>query len=295
MLNLNLLPRHLKKGGIGKMVKSVVDDRLDFKARGLNYFASDLKIVINALYGLMGNKYSFMYDPHMKLSVCLNGQLYLLMLLERLYMRGVPTVYANTDGIVALSSSEEQRAALDQVTSAWSTKFNLNVDVVKWDHIFCLNVNDYVWVKGDQVKGKKTFNTAVTPTSRVSASVVPEAVIYHLTTGRPIEDYIESMVEKPDGWKSFVYVVAPTKKYLSNRLDIDGATGARLNKTVRYYHDLDGGQLYKYNENTGGTVKYGGADSVRIMNDLNLSKFNRGLDLEPYNRAAYKLLEELGK
>lgn len=295
MLNLGLLPRHLKAGGILEMVRSVVDDRLRFKAEGKKAFSDSLKIVINSLYGMMGNKYSFMYDPHMKLAVCLNGQLYLLMLIERLAMVDVQTVYANTDGIIVLARDSREEEKIQAVVKKWSKKFNLGVDLVEWDNIFCLNVNDYVWVKDDEVKGKKTFNTKVAVDSRVSASIVPEAVIYHLTTGKPMEEYMENALLEEDAWKQFVYVVAPTKRYLTNRFDIDGAVGAVANKTIRYYHALDGGTLYKYNENTGGTTKYGGAASVRLFNDVDVQKFERDLDLLPYLAEAEKLLEQLVK
>lgn len=48
-------------------------------------------------YGKTGDEYSFLYDPKVMLQICVNGQLLIAMLSERVsFIEGVTIIQANT-------------------------------------------------------------------------------------------------------------------------------------------------------------------------------------------------------
>ena len=51
-----------------------------------------LKILLNATYGLINDKFSFLRDRQITLSICINGQLLLSMLFEKLLTIPNPVV-----------------------------------------------------------------------------------------------------------------------------------------------------------------------------------------------------------
>lgn len=96
MLDLKIYPPQL---GIEilNILKILTQERLKAKAEGDKSTADSLKLTINSLYGLMGSKYSFMYSPKSLLRVTVNGQLFLLMFIERMKLESdAKCYYANT-------------------------------------------------------------------------------------------------------------------------------------------------------------------------------------------------------
>ena len=69
------------------------------EATRLKTMAAGLKIVLNSVFGQMGNPYSVLYDPTSFLAVTLSGQLLLIDLLERLMGAGAEVLSVNTDGL----------------------------------------------------------------------------------------------------------------------------------------------------------------------------------------------------
>ena len=81
-----------------KIFADVIDKRLMYK-KEKNPIANSLKIVLNATYGAMKDQYSNLYDPLMANNVCVNGQLLLIDLIEKIedYCDILNT---NTDGLI---------------------------------------------------------------------------------------------------------------------------------------------------------------------------------------------------
>jgi DNA polymerase elongation subunit (family B) len=77
-------------------------ERLEAKKAGDKGKAEALKIIINSFYGNFNYPYFYAYDPKSAYTVTINGQLYLLMLVEQLEFNGYAVISANTDGVTYL-------------------------------------------------------------------------------------------------------------------------------------------------------------------------------------------------
>jgi hypothetical protein len=98
MILLNAYPPQLSSV-ILDIIKELTDLRLKAKAKGDKSTSDALKLAINSCYGLTGNAHSFMYSIPTMLKVTINGQLLLLMLIEKLYKAledDMRCFYANT-------------------------------------------------------------------------------------------------------------------------------------------------------------------------------------------------------
>lgn len=146
IVNFEVKPRHLRREFFPLMEK-VMNERLEAKATGDITTADALKITVNAIFGKMGFKYSWLYDPQALLGVTINGQLALLMLIERLEESGIPVFYANTDGVTAVIENEEMRVLHEQICTAWMRFTGFTLEFDHFDKFFILNVNNYLVVK----------------------------------------------------------------------------------------------------------------------------------------------------
>lgn len=177
------------------------DETLDKETRKeFKKLANSKKIVINGLYGKLGSKYSRVYAPQLMISVCLTGQLSLLMLIERLELAGIKVVSGNTDGIVTYFH-KDQRELLDQIVALWERDCNYTTEHTNYQALYSANVNNYIAVKSDKdcqiIKGTKrkgifadhwftdenNFKMKMTP----SFLVCRNAVVDYLTKKIPLE------------------------------------------------------------------------------------------------------------
>ncbi len=94
-----LHPEHIPEKIFSRIYEGFYKDRkLYSKKDPRNYV---LKIILNGSYGLSKDQFSFLYDPKWQLAICINGQLMLTMLTEKVfeYCKYEPTIiFENTDG-----------------------------------------------------------------------------------------------------------------------------------------------------------------------------------------------------
>lgn len=136
IVNEKLYPRHLGPEFVSIYKEKIVDMRDSEKKAGniVNY--KSLKISSNASFGLMKNIYSWLFDPWPPTYICISGQLFLLMLMERLeeYTDNV-IVYSNTDGLTVRVPKDGggSREAFYKICKQWmqATGFRLEFSVYK--------------------------------------------------------------------------------------------------------------------------------------------------------------------
>lgn len=166
ILNLQLFPPHL---GINflHVYATLVERRISAKRKGQECQASgdsigetrwkniaeSLKIVINGLFGKLGNMFSVMYAPGLLTQVTLTGQLALLMLVERLELIGIQVVSGNTDGVV-IKVPRARIAEYEAVIRQWENDIDFKSDEVEYLALFSRDVNNYIAVKSPDVNGK---------------------------------------------------------------------------------------------------------------------------------------------
>ena len=146
MIYWNLLTRASKHP---ERFKEIYDLRLKLKHEGKKKEQAPLKIVLNGTFGICKDKKSKAYDPRTASSICINGQLLLLDLLEKL--EEVPSfnlIQSNTDGLIIKIKAKDFEA-VDDICYEWEhrTKMNLEFDYIK--EIFQKDVNNYIFIQFD--------------------------------------------------------------------------------------------------------------------------------------------------
>lgn len=136
--------------------KKVYDTRMALKAAGKKAEQAPYKKLLNALSGAMKDKTNPAYDARNNNSMCINGQLMLLDLIEHLeVVPGFQLIQSNTDGlIINIPDTDEAFFQVDDICYEWETRcstdlcsIKLGLDLVK--EIYQKDVNNYLWVDLD--------------------------------------------------------------------------------------------------------------------------------------------------
>lgn len=193
ILNLGLYPQHLGTNFL-RAYRPIVERRVHAKERGDKVEADSLKIVVNGSFGKLGSKYSILYSPDLLIQVTITGQLTLLMLIERLEMRGINVVSANTDGVV-IKCPRARRGELNAIVKQWEEETGFNTEESEYRAYYAKDVNNYIAVKVPDKEGKVKTKTKglyaptglmKNPTTRICVDAV-EAL---LTQNVPIHETI---------------------------------------------------------------------------------------------------------
>src|SRR5690606_36349740 len=87
-----------------------------------------LKIALNGSFGKMNDKDSFLYDPEALLSITLNGQLLLTMLMEKIHLSvNVRFLQGNTDGFTFMCNKNDLDT-IKHLVSQWEIFTQLTME-----------------------------------------------------------------------------------------------------------------------------------------------------------------------
>ena len=120
----NLLTRNAKRPDRFRMI---FDRRMELKHAGKKKEQAPLKIVINGTYGISKDKNNPAYDPRNANLICVNGQLLLLDLIEKL--EAIPSfelIQSNTDGLI-IKIHRRDFDMLDDICYAWETRSDMKL------------------------------------------------------------------------------------------------------------------------------------------------------------------------
>lgn len=110
-----------------------------------------------SVYGKLGDRTNWMYDPQARLNVCIAGELSILMLIEDHELDGSKCIMSNTDGAMFIV----KRKNLDnfyKICKDWCEKTKYALEFAPFKSIHFLNVNNYLGVKEDgEIKYKGIF------------------------------------------------------------------------------------------------------------------------------------------
>lgn len=114
------------------------------------------KIVLNGTFGAMKDRYNPLYDPRQANNVCINGQLLLLDLIEKLedYCE---IIQSNTDGVLVKLEHPNDHNKIVAIGEAWSERTRLKLEYEKVNKIFQKDVNNYLTVGEKGVKSKGAY------------------------------------------------------------------------------------------------------------------------------------------
>jgi len=157
ILNLQLAPQSLKKA-FSIVYQGLVDRRLKAKKAGDLAVSENLKVAVNGTFGKTGSPYSVLYAPEVTLQVTMCGQLYLLMLIERMEAAGIPVMSANTDGILMRCPKDKNDVML-AVIKKWEKDTGFETEETRYKAVYARDVNAYLAIKlNDKLKGKNVLS-----------------------------------------------------------------------------------------------------------------------------------------
>ena len=229
-------PRHLGKL-FCELFAGLKAERLEAKHTGQNVKNLFLKIVLNSPTGKMQQEVSWMYDPFNVFKIRINGQLILLMLVDRLLDLGCEIIQVNTDGVVYKAKNglrDKIQIAISDVEKITRLKFESD----EYEAFYQYAINDYFGVlKGGKIEKKGMFITDTRLGKGLAPAIIPKAVINYFTKNIPVQDTIKQCTDIKD----FLMTQNVDKKFkvLYNDKYIQ-----RIN---RFYASTNGCYMYKVN------------------------------------------------
>lgn len=217
------------------------------------------KEALNANYGNSNNAYSVFLDPKFTMSITLNGQLLLCMLVEQMIkIPGLKMIQANTDGITYFCPREyiEHTRA---ICKWWEALTCLELEEAQYSKMFIRDVNSYMALYEDgKVKRIGAYahermdmnsGTREVPYGKDPSSlVIPQAAEAALIHGVDIRTFIEN---HEDNYDFMCRAKAPRSNDIVMRwVEYDDAQ-IKLANIVRYYVSNGGGALVKIAPPTG--------------------------------------------
>lgn len=170
------------------------------------------KLPLNTKYGAMGAKFNKLYDPRMRLHVCITGQLAMWDLLEKIEPH-VNLIQSNTDCHMFTPKSKEDEPIIEELCQDWAERTGYILDDDLFNAIYQKDVNNYLAISN---KGKVKVKGAIGLTGglKVSKAVISNAFINYVVSGKDPKEFIYEcdelrqfqMISKT-GW-TFDYTVA---------------------------------------------------------------------------------------
>lgn len=241
LIKHKLTPRHL--GEIFLSIYSkIYDERIEAKHSGQKLKNLALKLTLNSVTGKMQQETSWMYDPFNVFRIRINGQLILLMLVDRLLELNCEIVQVNTDGVMYIA----KKTAADQIQETVSeveriTQLTFESD--NYEAFYQYAVNDYFGVvegysqshDPELIERKGMFRTEPTLGKGLAPAIIPKAVINYFLTKQPVSEYIRQQTNIHD----FLMSQRADKKFKVQH-------GYRYVQRInRYYASTNGYSLYK--------------------------------------------------
>lgn len=165
------------------------DSNIEFKKKGDKKARQPFKIMDNAISGQMKQKSSALYDPMSNNSICINGQLLLLDLVEHIEPY-CELIQNNTDGIIVkLKDYERDFDILDDVVYEWEQRTGMKMDFDTFiGTIYQKDVNNYLLVDKHTgaVKAKGSYVMKLNDLS-YDLPIINKALVDYMIKGIPVE------------------------------------------------------------------------------------------------------------
>lgn len=257
--SLKVCQQHLNPKAWFRIADTIVDERTEHKHLAkdkslslilqIKHFtaAACLKIVANAgIFGKMGSEKSFLCDKKAMYKVTINGQLFLLMLIERLEDAGIHVISANTDGIVTIVPKGLEETA-DNICHWWEKHLGLELEFTSYSKYITEGVNSYLTVKTD---GKKKFKGRMNPkmyledlSKGYNSPIVAKAVTEYFINGTPVMETLRNSKSILD----FCRTQNVNRKYYIEYTHVvdHKMVVEEVQRNTRFYVSLTGGSLMK--------------------------------------------------
>ena len=191
------LPVHLGKD-FWNVYESLYKERVIAKRNHDELKAKAFKFALNSPIGKMQNESSWAYDPLNAYKIRMNGQLILLMLVDRLLSINCKIVQVNTDGVVYIAD-KANRELIDQFIHEVENITKLHFDSDDYESFYQYDVNNYFGIRkgysqsGDPslIEKKGKFITEIGLNNSMTPVVISKAVINYFLTKEPIDKFVK--------------------------------------------------------------------------------------------------------
>ena len=287
-----LHPQHIPQEVFCNLYESLYDERKSIpKKDPRNYI---LKITLNAVYGLSNDKFSFLKDRQFTLAICINGQLLLSMLFEKIILE-IPEsklIMCNTDGFEILLPRQYEEKYY-QLCKEWEELTSLELEFVDYSKMIISDVNNYIAVYQDSTKepkckGKYEFKDIPLHKNK-SHTIIAKAIFEYFVNDKPIEDTIRNHTNIFDFCAGVKAGWSPERG--KSHYELHSVSGSqivktKLSKTVRYFVSKSNQYLFKCYAD--GTTEHVEAPDKRSMikKDWRVTYFNKAYypkDFSEYN------------
>jgi hypothetical protein len=285
MIEYDFLTRNCRKK---ELFKDVYDKRVELKKAGKKKEQAPYKIVLNGTYGICKDKYSKAYDPRQANNVCVNGQLLLLDLIEKLEPY-CELIQSNTDGLI-IQIDEKDFDLIDDICFEWEKRTRMSLGFDNVTEIWQKDVNNYIFkFENGKLERKGAYVKELNDLD-YDLPIINEAIVKFLTENIKPEDTINNCNEL----KKFQKIVKISSKY-----KFAYHNGERLNeKTFRVFASLDTRDSYiGKQKDYGATVeKFANTPANCFIDnsDINGKEVPLKLNKQWYIDLAIKRIEDYG-
>ncbi|RXM68376.1 hypothetical protein [Clostridium tetani] len=270
--------------------KEIYDYRMQLKREGKKKEQQPYKIVLNSTYGASKDKYNNLFDPLQANNVCINGQLMLLDLIEKV-IEGVPRanlIQSNTDGVMWKLPSNDYIETYKKICDKWChrTRMTLDHDLIK--KVVQKDVNNYLIVMEDgKIKSKGAYVKSLSKLD-YDLPIVNKALMDYFIKGI----FPEVTIKNCNELKEFQKVVKISSKYLygyhgNKKLD------ERVLRVFASRSRSDAGVFKQKTE--GGTLEKIASTPIRCFidnNNIEGKTVSRKLDRQWYIDMAWKRIND---
>lgn len=174
--------------------RNIYNIRMKLKGEGKKKEQAPYKLILNKAYGGMKDKYNNLYDPRQANNVCINGQLMLLDLIEKVIdvIPDALLIQSNTDGVMFELPSKDDLEKYFEICNEWCLRTRMTLDHDMIDKVVQKDVNNYIVVmengkvksKGAYVKGLNLLDNDL--------PIVNKAVKNYFIEGIPVKQTIRN-------------------------------------------------------------------------------------------------------
>jgi hypothetical protein len=266
-------PAHIDKKAFCEQYEQFYIDRGNFKkGTAKNYL---YKILLNATFGLSIDKHSFLSDPQLGVTITINGQLLLSMLLEMI-CEGIPEaqpLLLNTDGLEVRIPRQKEAKYLE-ICKEWEKRTLLELEHDKYAKIVAYDCNNYISLYENgksKCKGRfeyeahDKYDTNVLHKNK-SFLVVAKGIYEYFINGVAPEHYVKNhrsiydfcgYARAKGKWK--FYQISSTQ---------EGIIEKPIQKTLRYFMSTTGSKVVKREQETNREIQV-------VAGRYHLVEFNR--------------------
>ena len=170
-------------------------ENLRMKATGNKVARLPYKIADNAISGQLKDQYSPLYDPRENNAICVNGQLLLVDLIEKLEPHIEKFIQSNTDGILIKLKSIDDYDLIDDIVWEWEERTGMRMGFDIYTKVFQKDVNNYLLVAPDgKTKTKGAYTKALSSVD-YDLPIINKAMVDYMTNGTPVEKTISDCDE----------------------------------------------------------------------------------------------------